>query len=76
MEPPRITHCEYTDYSSDCVLIKVKYNTNFEEVLRCVNKKELLIKPSEFIGLKRQEAIELNIVTGNKNKNINPSQLF
>lgn len=55
-----ITRCSYSTPFNNSILIRVEYDIPYKEVLRCVNANELLVKPSAFIGLKRQEAIDLD----------------
>lgn len=70
-----IKECIFLTHIEDnYTYIRVKYNSEFEEVLRVVSKKELFVKPSDFVGLKREEGIKLD--TTIINRNINIAELF
>lgn len=72
-----ITECIYlTNIISDYTFIKVKYNVKFEEILRVVKSNQLLVKPSAFIGLKREQAIQLDTTKVTKIEVKNQLSLF
>lgn len=52
-----ITKCEYlTNIREGQTFIKVEFDVGRGEVLRVVDNVDLLVKPSFFIGLKRNDA--------------------
>lgn len=57
-----IQECKFISSSRENdIYIWVKYNVPFSEHLRVVKKEDLKIKTTNFIGLKRNEAIQLDI---------------
>lgn len=72
-----VTNCFYKHLNDGYTLINCSFTGDYSTVIRTVKTIDLIIEPSSFIGLKFEEAINLNTIKKIKiKKEVNINTLF